>query len=90
MLHEGTLWIILQARYFDGEQTSLSTFLQSEQSADLIINQENHLQEHKKAAALLKQPEQEYRPHTWDTAPKEHGHAPTAQMSCCGIPWTAF
>lgn len=53
--------------------------IQSEQGADFIINQENDLQEHKEAAALLKQPEQEYRLHRRDTW--EHGHAPTAQMS---------
>ena len=65
--------------------------IQSEQSADFIINQENDLQEHKKAAALLKPPEQEeYRLHTWDMAPEEHGHAPTAQMSSRAIPRTAF
>lgn len=61
------------------------------QSADFIINHENHLQEHKEATALLKQPEQEeYRLCTWDTALEEHGRAPTAQTSCCAIPLTAF
>lgn len=88
MLHEGTLWRNVDRLVRSPSTSRACKVIQSEQSADFNINQENYLQEHNK---LLKQRAQERRlGHAGDTALQEHGHGPTAQTQGCGTPQPAF